>query len=104
MGAHPSTVLLKEPRDADRTRRPPLAAVVVAAILQEHASGFFSLFRRFRRRFAAAIAKVDEAADDAEHFAEVIRPLPGNGERRDRAGLAPPIPWRTRIFRSLFPC
>jgi hypothetical protein len=34
---------------------------------------------------SVAAAQVHEAADEAEHFPEVIGTLPGDGERRDRA-------------------
>src|SRR5947207_2158593 len=62
-----------------------LAAVVVAAILKENADRLpLALADLFGIDVAAA--KIREASDDAQDFAELVRPLPGDGEGGNRAG------------------
>ena len=61
------------------------AAVVVASVLQVNAQRLL-LALADEVGVGVTAAQVDEAADQAEHFAELVRPLPGHSERRDRAG------------------
>ena len=79
--------VLKEPVTARIVRAATsLAAIVVAPVLQEHAKRLLlALPDDVGVGVAAAIAEVDEAADDAEHFAEIVRALPCHRERRNRA-------------------
>ena len=66
---------------------PSRAAVVVAAVLQEDAQRLLLAFPDdVCVRVAAAIAEIDEAADNAQHLAEVVRTLPCDRKSRNRAG------------------
>ena len=47
--------------------------------------GFLSLFGT-RSGYDVAAAQIREAADDAEHFVELVGPFPGDREGRNRAG------------------
>ena len=76
--------------------------IVVAAVLQEHTERLLLVFPHdVRVRVAAAIAKVDEAADDAQNLAKIVRPLPRNGERRNRTGTGAADTVPLRIFREV---
>ena len=60
------------------------AAVIVAAVLQVNPN---RLLRVVPNEIGVGIsaAQVREAANDAENFSELVRPLPGYSERRDRS-------------------
>ena len=60
------------------------ATVVVSSIAEKNADRLSgALENSFRVHITAA--DIHEATDDAEHLAKVVGPLPGDGERRDRA-------------------
>src|SRR5262245_48427864 len=73
------------------------AAVVVAAVLQVDADRL-PVGPPDDVGVGVTAAEVGEAADDAEHLAELVGPLPRDGERRDgaRAGAADAAPLRIR--------
>src|SRR5205085_3955063 len=76
----------------------PDAAIVVAAILHEDADRLL-LALADDLGIGVAAADVREAADDAEHLVEVVRPLPGHGECGNRAGTGTANAVSLRVLR-----
>src|SRR5262245_28787829 len=75
-------LLVLERRFHLQIAEPPVAVLVVQVgrpVLKEDADGFV-LGLADDAGIAVAAADVREAADVAEHFAEEVRPLPGDGE------------------------
>ena len=62
-----------------------LVVEVVAAVLQEDADRLLVAAFADHAGIDVAAADVREAADVAEHLAEQVGPLPGDGERADAA-------------------
>src|SRR5215813_11015212 len=68
-------------------------AIVIASVLQKDADRFLLALAN-DVGIGVAAPQIDEAADGAEHLAELIGPVPSYRERSDRSGTGPadPVP------------